>query len=86
MFFFFFDVKQRKFKILNRELFMNVFDHFEIQKRYNEAVEKNLDRMKFVLNYFKTQGMYEKVLKGFHIHFHMFLISLRPNICVKVLF
>ena len=48
---------------------MNVFDHFEIQKRYN--VEKNPDMMKFVLNYFKTQGMYEKVLKGFHMHFHV---------------
>lgn len=42
---------------------MKSSDHFKIQKRYKEAVEKGSEMLKFFLNHFKTRDMHQEALE-----------------------
>ena len=44
---------------------MKSSDHFKIQKRYKEAVEKGSEMLKFFLNHFKTRDMHQEALERF---------------------
>ena len=67
-------------------MFMNASDHFKIQKICKKAVEEDPEMLEFVPDHFEAKEIREKLLKGFHMHFHIFLISIGPKTCVKVLF